>query len=93
MSATATEAPASGGELGICLPIAFAQDTSVVDTHFASTIDANAKPGAAHIVVTTAHPWPVVLGRILTLLGLLGLLGLAGVGAALLARGRRGLLS
>ncbi len=49
-------------------------------------IDANAKPGAAHIVVTTAHPWPVVLGRLLTLLGLLGL---AGVGVALLARARR----
>jgi hypothetical protein len=46
-------------------------------------IDANAKPGAAHIVVTTAHPWPVVLGRILTLLGLLGLVA---IGATLLLR-------
>jgi hypothetical protein len=46
----------------------------------------DAKPGAAHIVVTTAHPWPVVLGRILTLLGLLGL---AGIGVALLLRERR----
>jgi hypothetical protein len=49
-------------------------------------IDADAKPGAAHIVVTTAHPWPVVLGRILTLLGLLGL---AGIGVALLLRETR----
>jgi hypothetical protein len=46
----------------------------------------DAKPGAAHIVVTTAHPWPVVLGRILTLLGLLGL---AGIGVALLLRETR----
>ncbi len=43
----------------------------------------DATPGAAHIVVTTAHPWPVALGRILTFLGLLGL---AGVGATLLVR-------
>jgi hypothetical protein len=49
-------------------------------------IDANAKPGAAHIVVTTAHPWPVILGRLLTLLGLLGL---AGGGVALTARAWR----
>jgi hypothetical protein len=49
-------------------------------------IDANAKPGAAHIVVTTAHPWPVMLGRLLTLLGLLGL---AGVGVALTTRAWR----
>jgi hypothetical protein len=42
-----------------------------------------AKPGAAHIVVTTAHPWPVMLGRVLTLLGALGL---AGVGVALWRR-------
>jgi hypothetical protein len=49
-------------------------------------IDSNAKPGAAHIVVTTAHPWPVMLGRLLTLLGLLGL---AGVAVALLVSGRR----
>jgi hypothetical protein len=46
----------------------------------------DAKPGAAHIVVTTAHPWPVMLGRLLTLLGVLGL---AGVGVALLTRARR----
>ena len=46
----------------------------------------DAKPGAAHIVVTTAHPWPVMLGRILTLLGLLGL---AGVGSALVLRETR----
>lgn len=50
-------------------------------------ISADAKPGAARIIVTTAHPWPVVLGRILTLLGLLGL---AGLGLALVTRGRRG---
>ncbi len=43
----------------------------------------DAKPGAARIVVTTAHPWPVALGRILTLLGLLGL---AGIGIALTVR-------
>jgi hypothetical protein len=49
-------------------------------------INANATPGAAHIVVTTAHPWPVVLGRILTLLGLLGL---AGIASALLLRETR----
>jgi hypothetical protein len=46
-------------------------------------IDGDAKPGAAHIVVTTAHPWPVMLGRILSLLGLLGL---GSVGATLLVR-------
>jgi hypothetical protein len=46
----------------------------------------DAKPGAAHIVVTTAHPWPVMLGRILTFLGLLGLIGL---GTALLLRERQ----
>ncbi len=34
-------------------------------------IDADAKPGAARIVVTTAHPWPVMVGRLLTVLGLL----------------------
>jgi hypothetical protein len=49
-------------------------------------IAADAKPGAAHIVVTTAHPWPVMLGRLLTLLGVLGL---AGVGVAVPARARR----
>jgi len=37
----------------------------------------NAKPGAAHIVVTSAHPWPVMLGRLLTLLGVLGLAAIA----------------
>ncbi len=40
-------------------------------------IDADAKPGAARIVVTTAHPWPVTVGRVLTLLGLVGLAGVA----------------
>ena len=49
-------------------------------------IAADAKPGAARIVVTTAHPWPVMLGRLLTLLALLGLTGL---GATLLVRARR----
>jgi hypothetical protein len=49
-------------------------------------IAANAKPGAAHIVITTAHPWPVMVGKLLTLVGLLGL---AGVGLTLLMRGRR----
>ncbi len=43
----------------------------------------DATPGAARIVVTTAHPWPVMLGRLLTLLGVLGL---AAVGIAVLAR-------
>jgi hypothetical protein len=33
----------------------------------------NAKPGAAKITVTTTHPFPVVAGRLVTLLGLLGL--------------------
>ena len=46
----------------------------------------NAKPGAAKITVTTTHPFPVVAGRLATLIGLLGL---AGVGLTLLARGRR----
>jgi hypothetical protein len=46
----------------------------------------DATPGAAHIVVTTAHPWPVMLGRLLTLLGVLGLVG---VGVAVLVRARR----
>jgi hypothetical protein len=45
-----------------------------------------AEPGAARIVVTTKHPWPVMLGRLLTLLGVLGL---AGLGVALLMRARR----
>jgi hypothetical protein len=49
-------------------------------------IAADAEPGAARIVVTTAHPWPVMVGRLLTLLGLLGLTGL---GATLLVRARR----
>jgi hypothetical protein len=49
-------------------------------------IDSDAKPGAARVVVTAAHPAPVVAGRILTLLGLLGLLGVAGT---LFVRGRR----
>jgi hypothetical protein len=49
-----------------------------------------AEPGAARIVVTTAHPWPVVLGRILTLLGLLGLVA---IGAALGLREARRLRS
>ncbi|HEV7493323.1 hypothetical protein [Baekduia sp.] len=49
-------------------------------------VDSDAKPGAARIVVTAAHPFPVVLGRILTLVGLLGL---AAVGLTLLLRGRR----
>jgi hypothetical protein len=51
-------------------------------------IDAGAKPGAAHVVVTPAHPAPVVLGRILTLLGLLGLMGVA-LALFLRARGVR----
>jgi hypothetical protein len=49
-------------------------------------IDHNAKPGAARIVVTTAHPWPVVVGRLLTLVGLLGL---AVLSAVLFRRRRR----
>lgn len=46
-------------------------------------IASDATPGAARIVVTTAHPWPVMLGRLLTLLGVLGL---TAVGIAVLAR-------
>ena len=49
-------------------------------------VAADATPGAAKIVVTTAHPWPVMTGRLLTLLGVLGL---AGVGVAVLVRARR----
>jgi hypothetical protein len=45
----------------------------------------NAKPGAAKITVTTAHPFPVVAGRLVTLVGLLGL---ATVGVVLLRRRR-----
>jgi hypothetical protein len=46
----------------------------------------DATPGAARIVVTTAHPWPVMLGRLLTLLGVLGL---AALGVAVPARAWR----
>ena len=49
-------------------------------------IDDNAKPGAAKITVTAAHPFPVVAGRIVTLLGLLGL---ATVAVVLFRRRRR----
>jgi hypothetical protein len=49
-------------------------------------ISAGNKPGAARIEVTPAHPKPVVLGRIVTLIGLLGL---AGVAAMLFLRRRR----
>ena len=49
----------------------------------------DAKPGAARIVVTTAHPWPVVLGRVLTMLGLLGLAGVGGTSLAREMRRRR----
>jgi hypothetical protein len=49
-------------------------------------VASDATPGAAHIVVTTAHPWPVMLGRFLTLLGVLGL---AAAGVAVLARAKR----
>jgi hypothetical protein len=45
----------------------------------------NAKPGAAKITVTAAHPFPVVAGRIVTLFGLLGL---ATVGVVLFRRRR-----
>jgi hypothetical protein len=45
----------------------------------------DAKPGAAKITVTTTHPFPVVAGRLLTLLGLLSL---ATVGVVLLRRRR-----
>ncbi len=46
----------------------------------------NAKPGAAKITVTTTHPFPVVAGRLATLLGLLGL---ATVAFVLFRRRRR----
>jgi len=49
-------------------------------------IDAGATPGAARIEVAAAHPAPVVLGRLVTLLGLLGL---ATVAVVLLLRWRR----
>jgi hypothetical protein len=40
-------------------------------------IASDAKPGAAKITVTTTHPFPVVAGRLVTLLGLLGLAAVA----------------
>jgi hypothetical protein len=43
-------------------------------------------PGAAIITIRAAHPWPVVLGRMLSVVGLLGLL--ANI-AALASAGRR----
>jgi hypothetical protein len=45
----------------------------------------DAKPGAAKITVTAAHPFPVVAGRLVTLFGLLGL---TTVGVVLLRRRR-----
>jgi len=49
-------------------------------------VDAGAR-GPTKIVVTAAHPWPVVAGRVLTLLGLLGLA--AGAVALVATRRRR----
>jgi hypothetical protein len=46
----------------------------------------DAKPGAAKITVTTTHPFPVVAGRLVTLVGLLCL---AAVGVVLLRRRRQ----
>jgi hypothetical protein len=46
----------------------------------------DAKPGAAKITVTTTHPFPVVAGRLATLVGLLGL---ATVAFVLFRRRRR----
>ncbi len=46
----------------------------------------DAKPGAAKITVTAAHPFPVVAGRLVTLVGLLGL---ATVAVVLLRRRRQ----
>jgi hypothetical protein len=48
----------------------------------------DAKPGAAVITLRAAHPWPVVWGSILSLVGLAGL-ALNGVVIALAARRRR----
>jgi hypothetical protein len=48
----------------------------------------DAKPGAAVITLRAAHPWPVVWGAILSVLGLAGL-ALNGVVIALAARRRR----
>jgi hypothetical protein len=50
----------------------------------------DAKPGAAKITVTTTHPFPVVAGRLVTLVGLLCL---ATVGAVLFRRRRTTRLS
>jgi hypothetical protein len=46
--------------------------------------------GIATITVEAAHPWPVVLGRVLSLVGVLGLLGNAGASAFARRRRRRG---
>ncbi|MCW3003029.1 MAG: hypothetical protein JWQ20_2327 [Conexibacter sp.] len=52
-----------------------------VTRHAILRIDPDATPGLATITVTAAHPWPVTVGRLLSLLGLLGLLAHAAVPA------------
>ncbi|MCW2987041.1 MAG: hypothetical protein JWR63_4611 [Conexibacter sp.] len=53
--------------------------------HNVIQVDRGATPGAARITLGAAHPWPVVAGRILSLMGLLGFALLA---AAMLRRRR-----
>ena len=45
-------------------------------------------PGSSTITVTAAHPWPVTLGRVLSVVGLAGLLANA-VAIAIAPRRRR----
>jgi hypothetical protein len=52
-------------------------------------IDADATPGVQTITASEAHPWPVRLGRVLSLLGLLGLAANAAVVARRSWRRRR----
>jgi hypothetical protein len=53
--------------------------------HNVIRVDRSATPGAARITLRAAHPWPVVVGRILSLAGLLAF---AALGAAMLRRRR-----
>jgi myo-inositol-hexaphosphate 3-phosphohydrolase len=54
--------------------------------HNVVELDADVTPGAARITMSAAHPLPVVLGQVLSLIGIAGL---AANGAAMLAAARR----